>query len=302
MKLFEVGGHPADTRYLFLGDYVDRGYFSIEVRTFFVLHFPPSRLSQHSAYSTSGRSRSGTPTRSSSSEETTNVAISPTTLLSNSNVRLSFLLPSLSLTLAMCQGKHKYSEAVYDACMQSFCNLPLAAVMNKQFLCIHGGLSPELNTLDDLRSVSLSFLFTAIPHTANFETDPVRSVQVNRFREPPTHGLMCDILWADPLEEFGNEKNSEGFIHNHVRGCSYFFTFVRIFTAMSMRWLMYVVCRYTAACQFLERNGLLSIIRAHEAQDAGSVISSHSFHSRLTGARTDIECTARRKRPVSPPS
>lgn len=79
----------------------------------------------------------------------------------------------------------------------------------------------------------------------------IADMQINRFREPPTHGLMCDILWADPLEDFGNEKNpSENFIHNHVRGCSYFFT-------------------YNAACQFLERNGLLSIIRAHEAQDAG---------------------------------
>src|SRR5256884_1699773 len=61
---------------------------------------------------------------------------------------------------------------------------------------------------------------------------------------------MCDILWADPLEEFGQEKTGEYFVHNHVRGCSYFFS-------------------YPAACAFLEKNNLLSIIRAHEAQDAG---------------------------------
>ena len=48
--------------------------------------------------------------------------------------------------------------------------------------------------------------------------------QIDRFREPPTQGLMCDILWSDPVEDFGQEKISESFVHNHVRGCSFFFT------------------------------------------------------------------------------
>ncbi|KAI8836062.1 Metallo-dependent phosphatase-like protein [Chytriomyces cf. hyalinus JEL632] len=189
MKLFEVGGDPATTRYLFLGDYVDRGYFSIEC----VLYLWALKWWY------------------------------PETLfLLRGNHECGHLTEYFTFKL---ECTHKYSEDVYDNCIESFCALPLAAVMNKQFLCIHGGLSPEMNTLDDIRNI-------------------------DRFMEPATHGLMCDILWSDPVEDFGQERTSEFFMHNSVRGCSYFFT-------------------YNAACAFLERNNLLSIIRAHEAQDIG---------------------------------
>lgn len=151
MKLFEVGGSPADTRYLFLGDYVDRGYFSIEVSTcswckLVILIF-------HSVFCIYGPWRSGIPTPSFSYAEIMNAGIWRITLHLNLNVRpwKNFFWPFLTHPI----GKHKYSERIYDACMDSFCCLPLAAIMNKQFLCIHGGLSPELNTLDDIRAVRL---------------------------------------------------------------------------------------------------------------------------------------------------
>jgi len=61
---------------------------------------------------------------------------------------------------------------------------------------------------------------------------------------------MCDLLWSDPFDDYGSENHNELFSHNHTRGCSYNYS-------------------YLAVCQFLEKNKLLSLVRAHEAQDTG---------------------------------
>jgi len=49
--------------------------------------------------------------------------------------------------------EHKYSTEVYEACLESFNQLPLAALLNEQYLCVHGGIGPQLRTLKDIEEV-----------------------------------------------------------------------------------------------------------------------------------------------------
>jgi len=133
--------------------------------------------------------------------------------------------PINKLVLWYHLGKRKYSEHLYDVCTSVFDKLPLAAIVNKQFFCAHGGISPHMQTVEDLRVI-------------------------DRFQEPPSSGLMCDVLWSDPAEGSIESSDKTDFIGNAARGCSYYYT-------------------YEAVCKFLKRNKLLSVIRGHEAQKEG---------------------------------
>ena len=60
-------------------------------------------------------------------------------------------------------GLHKYSENVYEACIHSFCALPIAGLVDGELFCVHGGLSPQLLSLRDLDNVSSLSGFCPIP-------------------------------------------------------------------------------------------------------------------------------------------
>ena len=94
--------------------------------------------------------------------------------------------------LNKCNG----DESCYELFMSSFDALPIAADVNSDYLCMHGGISPELNDVKDID-------------------------KIDRFLEPPLQGFLCDILWSDPSKD--NEHKNVKFARNTPRECSYIF-------------------------------------------------------------------------------
>ncbi|MCQ2818390.1 MAG: metallophosphoesterase [archaeon] len=187
LKVLEVGGNPENTKYLFLGDYVDRGAFSIECLILIFalkLNFPSTIL----------------------------------LLRGNHECRQ---MTSFFNFKQECEVK--YDSEIYERLMEAFDCLPISCLLNERFFAIHGGISPKLNSLNDI-------------------------IKLNRFNEPPKLGIICDMLWSDPYDK--EDAKEICWKENKVRGCSY------IFGAK-------------AAIPFMEKNSILSIIRAHEAQIDG---------------------------------
>jgi serine/threonine-protein phosphatase 2B catalytic subunit len=67
-------------------------------------------------------------------------------------------------------------ENIYDMFIETFESLPIAADVNGNYLCMHGGISPDLRNKSDID-------------------------RINRFVEPPLSGFLCDLLWSDPVED-----------------------------------------------------------------------------------------------------
>ena len=167
MELFKIGGPNPDTNYLFMGDYVDRGYFSVETVTLLVA--------------------------------------------------LKIRYPQ---RITILRGNHESRQITqvygfYDECLRKYGNanvwkyftdlfdyLPLTALIDNQIFCLHGGLSPSIDTLDNIRAL-------------------------DRIQEVPHEGPMCDLLWSDPDDRCGwgisprgagytfGQDISEAFNHNN---------------------------------------------------------------------------------------
>ena len=87
----------------------------------------------------------------------------------------------------------KYDEEVYERCLNVFDALPVVAIISGQYLCMHGGISPNLKSMDDLQNL-------------------------DRFVEVPHKGLLCDLLWSDPVSN--DHSMDRTFTKNRLRACS----------------------------------------------------------------------------------
>lgn len=167
LRIFQCAGLPPAVNFLFLGDYVDRGLWSLETIILlmcFRIKYPLNFFLLRGNHESAGISR--------------------------------------------IYGFYDEIKQVYNSIRlwKTFVNcfncFPVAAIIDKKIFCCHGGLSPDLDSLQDINKI-------------------VRPTDV------PDTGIMCDILWSDPAmlkdkNGYNTGEAGKGWAHND-RGISYTF-------------------------------------------------------------------------------
>ncbi|ATY59225.1 serine/threonine-protein phosphatase ppe1 [Cordyceps militaris CM01] len=163
-----TSSQSAETRFIFLGDFVDRGYFSLE--TFTLLMCLKAKY--------------------------------PERIVLVRGNHESRQITQVYGFYEECQQKYG-NASVWKACCHVFDFLVLAAIVDGEVLCVHGGLSPEIRTIDQIRVVA-------------------------RAQEIPHEGAFCDLVWSDPedVETWAISPRGAGWLFgdkvatefNHVNG------------------------------------------------------------------------------------
>ncbi|KAJ3289927.1 putative serine/threonine protein phosphatase [Blyttiomyces sp. JEL0837] len=195
LEIFKIAGFCPSTNYVFLGDYVDRGYYSVEtisLLTCLKLRYPDRVTLVRGNH----ESRAVTQTYG---------------------------------FYAECMKKYGNAN-VWSFFTDMFDYLVLSVVIEDSIFCVHGGLSPSIHTIDQMKVI-------------------------DRFREIPHEGPMADLVWSDPIPPptlTANNLNGAG-AANDDKGDF----------AISPRGAGYIFGKQVTK-KFLEVNGLGHICRAHQ--------------------------------------
>jgi serine/threonine-protein phosphatase PP1 catalytic subunit len=155
LRLFEYGGFPPEANYLFLGDYVDRGKQSLETICLLLsykIKYPENFFLLRGNHECASINR---------------------------------------IYGFYDECKRRFNIRLWKTFTDCFNCLPVAALIDEKILCMHGGLSPDLKNLDQIKKIA-------------------------RPTDVPDTGLLCDLLWADP------DKDVTGWGEND-RGVSFTF-------------------------------------------------------------------------------
>mgnify|MGYP003365604010 CR=1 FL=1 len=154
LTLFDKSGGVEKTRYVFLGDFVDRGFYSLESFLLLICYKLkyPDRI---------------------------------TLIRGNHETRQITKVYGFYDEIMRKYG----NSNVWRYCCEVFDYLSLGAIINNNIFCVHGGLSPDVNTIEEIRAI-------------------------DRKQEVPHEGAMCDLLWSDPddVEKWSLSPRGAGFV------------------------------------------------------------------------------------------